>query len=296
MADSVDRVFVHALNTVKKIPRTGASRPPPTDRLRLYGLYKQAMEGDVDGVMERPTAASGMASDDLQREKDKWDAWNLQKGLSRTESKRRPGQARPRYDRVTLTQSPSDAEELVSELEFVWNQIKNNSPSSSLSSPRANRSAGASQPYEDAAQGSDAEGPMKEIRPMSEYDEAELRSQKQLELEDDDIDGTQNHDRVSGRWQRKVERALTTMSAEVAALREQITIGREWRTKKERSLPAWVKWFTWVVVKHLFADFVILTVVLLWLRKRKDRRLEDLVRAAVRLVREYARTVLPSRG
>lgn len=87
--DDLDRVFVHALNTVKKIPKTGASRPPPADRLRLYGLYKQAMEGDVDGVMERPTAASRMAPDDLQREKDKWDAWNLQKGLSRTESKRR---------------------------------------------------------------------------------------------------------------------------------------------------------------------------------------------------------------
>lgn len=91
MADvmATDRVFVHALNTVKKIPKTGASRPPPNDRLRLYGLYKQAMEGDVDGVMERPNAASGMTPDDLQREKDKWDAWNLQKGLSRTESKRR---------------------------------------------------------------------------------------------------------------------------------------------------------------------------------------------------------------
>jgi septal ring factor EnvC (AmiA/AmiB activator) len=143
---------------------------------------------------------------------------------------------------------------------------------------------------------SDAEGPLKEIRPMSEYDEAELRSQQQLDLEDDDIGEVQNHNRVSGRWQRKVERALTTMSAEVAALREQITTGREWRTKKERSFPAWAKWFAWLLVKHLFADFVILAVALLWLRKRKDRRLEDLVRAAVRLMREYVRNVLPSRG
>lgn len=85
----VDRVFVHALNTVKKIPKTGASPPRPSDRLRLYGLYKQAMEGDVDGVMERPTAASGLNSSDLQREKDKWDAWNSQSGLSKTEAKRR---------------------------------------------------------------------------------------------------------------------------------------------------------------------------------------------------------------
>lgn len=82
----LDRVFVHALNTVKRIPKTGSSRPPPSDRLRLYGLYKQAMEGDVDGVMERPTIGQ---EQELEREKDKWDAWNSQRGLSRTEAKRR---------------------------------------------------------------------------------------------------------------------------------------------------------------------------------------------------------------
>jgi acyl-CoA-binding protein len=86
---SLDRVFVHALNTVKKIPKTGAARPPPPDRLRLYGLYKQAMEGDVDGVMERPTPGMGVPAEELRREMDKWDAWNFQKGLSRTEAKRR---------------------------------------------------------------------------------------------------------------------------------------------------------------------------------------------------------------
>ena len=49
-----DRVFVHALNTVKRIPRTGSARPPESDRLKLYGLYKQSMEGDVEGVIQRP--------------------------------------------------------------------------------------------------------------------------------------------------------------------------------------------------------------------------------------------------
>lgn len=87
---SLDRVFVHALSTVKRIPKTGAMRPPPADRLRLYGLYKQAMEGDVDGVMERPSPATvGMRSEDLKREMDKWDAWDAQKGLTKTEAKRR---------------------------------------------------------------------------------------------------------------------------------------------------------------------------------------------------------------
>lgn len=39
----IDRVFVHALNTVKRIPRTGTARPPAAERLKLYGLYKQSM-------------------------------------------------------------------------------------------------------------------------------------------------------------------------------------------------------------------------------------------------------------
>jgi len=48
------------------------------------------MEGDVDGVMERPSATSlGMRTEDLKREMDKWDAWDAQKGLSRTEAKKR---------------------------------------------------------------------------------------------------------------------------------------------------------------------------------------------------------------
>ena len=65
-------------------------RPPPSERLRLYGLYKQAMEGDVDGVMERPTPAGlGLRGDDLQRESDTCDARNSQRGLPKTEAKRR---------------------------------------------------------------------------------------------------------------------------------------------------------------------------------------------------------------
>ena len=89
MFPTLDRVFVHALNTVKKIPRTGSARPPPADRLRLYGLYKQAMEGDVDGVMDRPGGGGYTKDEDTIREQEKWDAWDAQKGVSRTEAKRR---------------------------------------------------------------------------------------------------------------------------------------------------------------------------------------------------------------
>lgn len=47
------------------------------------------MEGDVDGVMERPSASPMLTSEEVQRERDKWDAWSSQKGLNRTEAKRR---------------------------------------------------------------------------------------------------------------------------------------------------------------------------------------------------------------
>ncbi len=85
----LEKVFVQALSTAKKIRKTGGTQPLPSERLRLYGLYKQAMEGDVDGVMERPGDGFGLAVDELHWEQDKWDSWNSQRGLSRTDAKRR---------------------------------------------------------------------------------------------------------------------------------------------------------------------------------------------------------------
>ena len=64
----IDRVFVHALATVKRIPRTGSARPPPSDRLKLYGLYKQSTEGDVEGTSRRPEGND----QDAINERDKW--------------------------------------------------------------------------------------------------------------------------------------------------------------------------------------------------------------------------------
>ncbi|ROT43528.1 acyl-CoA binding protein [Sodiomyces alkalinus F11] len=291
MADSVDRVFVHALNTVKKIPKTGASRPPPSDRLRLYGLYKQAMEGDVDGVMERPTAATGLNAEDLQREKDKWDAWNSQCGLSKTEAKRRYIEAL--IDTMHRYATTPDAKELVTELEFVWNQIKHNSPSAS--DTKGAESVASRGRYVHPASGT--AGPMRVLKPMSEDDAAEKASQRRMDDEDGDDDDDDEDGDLSGKthWSRSVERALVKMSAEVAALREQITTGREWRAKKERSFPARLGSFALVVMKHLGIDIILLVLILLWMRKRKDRRLEDLVRAGLKLLREYIRNVLPSR-
>ncbi|KAH8888373.1 acyl-CoA binding protein [Thozetella sp. PMI_491] len=305
MADSVDRVFVHALNTVKKIPKTGATRPPPSDRMRLYGLYKQAMEGDVDGVMERPSASSvaaaagsstGIAPEEVAREQDKWDAWNIQKGLSRTEAKRRYIEAL--IETMHKYATTPNAVDLVEELEFVWNQIKGSSQahsqhtggSSSSGSPKREEARRFAQPM------SGTDGPMKVLSPMSEQDESEMRIAEEDEAEQEMIEGSEGqYVRKGGKWSKKMERAIVRLSAEIAALREQITTGREWRSRKERSFGAWIGWGLWIITKHITVDLVVLAIILLWMRRRKDRRLEDYVRGTLRVLREYARMILPSR-
>ncbi|KAI3397067.1 hypothetical protein diail_11303 [Diaporthe ilicicola] len=291
MADSVDRVFVHALSTVKKVPKTGALRPPPSDRMQLYGLYKQAMEGDVDGVMDRPTANSGVPGDELQREQDKWDAWDSQRGLSRTEAKRRYIEAL--IETMHKYATTPNAAELVSELEFVWNQIKNNSPSSSNESAKQLGVSTDTSPKRFVQPMAGTDGPMKVLSPMSEEDEAELDYQRRMAAGDPDDDG--EYVKKGDRWSKKMERAIVRLSTEIAALREQITSGREWRSRKERSLGAWVRWLLWAIMKHAVADTLLIFLVLIWMRRRKDRRLEDHFRAAVKIGREYVRKVLPSR-
>ncbi|KAL9643965.1 hypothetical protein ABK040_005433 [Willaertia magna] len=50
------------------------------DKLKFYGLYKQATEGDVKGT--QPYAIQFVA-------RAKWDAWNQVKGLSSDEAKQK---------------------------------------------------------------------------------------------------------------------------------------------------------------------------------------------------------------
>lgn len=162
-----DRVFVHALATVRRLPRTGSSRPPPSARLRLYGLYKQSMEGDVENILPRPTlpppspmphetpvpsdhdnrpsapphrdsttsqhtvhryASRDLRTREAQAEIEKWDAWHACAGMSRTEAKRQYIEALIE----TMKQYASgtqESRELVGELEFVWGQIRSQSGS-----------------------------------------------------------------------------------------------------------------------------------------------------------------------
>ncbi|KAK6887004.1 Autophagy-related protein 37 [Candida tropicalis] len=89
MSDSVDRVFVKAISTIRALSSRSnygsLPRPPAENRIKLYGLYKQATEGDVDGIMPRPV---GFTPED-EGAKKKWDAWKREEGISKTEAKKR---------------------------------------------------------------------------------------------------------------------------------------------------------------------------------------------------------------
>lgn len=179
----------------------------------------------------------------------------------------------------------------------MWDQIKNNSASSSGSSPgRGVPSYNQPRRFTQPQSGND--GPMRILSPMSENDELELRSERRLGYEEDyedDEDEEENGGKKSRSWRKTVEQALVKMTAEIAALREQIATGREYQGKRQRTPGRWLAWLLWLAVRHFLVDFVVLGMVLLWLRKRKDRRVEDLVREALKVGREYARRILPPR-
>jgi len=200
--------------------------------------------------------------------------------------------------RLTYVQS-SDARELVAELEFVWDQIKNNSASSSNSSPGRHGIDSEPRRFQPPQSGSD--GPMKVLSPMSQDDEAEMKSERRLdqgsgqEYDDGEYDGPDKEKRKTKQWRRKVEAAIVKMTAEMAALREQIGTGREWRERKRRTVNSWIVWLLWATIRHILLDGVLLGILLLWMRKRKDRRLEDLLKEVLRAGKEYVRKIIPPR-
>ncbi|KAI9671152.1 MAG: hypothetical protein M1817_003659 [Caeruleum heppii] len=306
MSDSVDRVFVHALNTVKKIPRTGSGRPPPSERLKLYGLYKQSMEGDVDGVMERPAEESG---EEGRAERDKWDAWHSHKGLSRTEAKRRYVSTLIDTMHHYASTTP-DARELVAELEFVWDQIRSNVPSSSSSSPPQHLLQSSVYPAFSGVV--DPEQRLRVLRPSSQDDDEQEDDNDDDGDEDDDAprDATNNprdgppstHENPDSaltllrkteartrKWRRRVEGSLLKMTAEVAALREQMEGRRLLDGQRKKGFWRWFVWLLWRAVKHVLVDLLVVGVVVVWMRRKREGpgRMEGKVREGIRGVGEY---------
>ncbi|KAL8808984.1 MAG: hypothetical protein Q9200_003827 [Gallowayella weberi] len=317
----IDRVFAHALNTVKRIPRTGSARPPPEARLKLYGLYKQSMEGDVEGVMRRPSDHAP-ETEEIRAEKAKWDAWHANATLSRTAAKR--AYISTLIDTMhEYASSTPEARELVAELEFVWDQIKNNSnATSSESLPRGagpDSQLGMSYTSLDGSrrravedEGGGRSGGLRMLRPVSEGDD---------EIYEDDDEDDNDNDRtgfVGGRyrepmdpespmvggnrgrdldvrnrkWRKRIETALFKITTEVAALREQIEAKRVgYVNGKGSGALAWTRWLVWAAARQLLVDAMIMGLVLLWARKKNDQRIEQGLWLVMQVAKEQLRQI-----
>ena len=332
MLMTIDRVFGHALNTVNKI-RPGSQKPPSTDRLALYGLYKQSMEGDVSVVAERPTASThpNMSADNLRKEQEKWDAWKSNSNLSRTEAKRR--YIEKLIETMHAYASGTDeARDLVEELEFVWDQVKNNSQhsSSERSSPLQNldRSgyihAGSSQTGAVSSSAAAMEqsrgngGGRPQLRVLSPVSQADEEEEEDLEDDGEEFvdarvsqvdigeravarESAQYDKRLpqlgEKRWRKSIESSLMKLTTEVAALREQLESRRFFANRQKHSVVGWLMRIGLWATKLVVADAVILWIVILYMRRRQDRRLELAVRVllgdAVAQVQKVKMPALP---
>lgn len=233
--------------------------------------------------------------------------------------------------------SPSpDSRELVAELEFVWDQVKSNVPSSSSSSPlQTMASMGLHMPpnYPQLGSGKgkgrvdearDDDGPLQVRSPMSqseedlEEEEEEEQGEEFVDAPDSQYNPTSEDAAVQAdlapqepvpdittpqakskskalvsksntpppppesaadqKWRKRVEQALVKMTAEVAALREQLESRRLFSHSRKYTIFRFIFRCIWGVVKHIAMDMVILGIVLLWMRRKKDRRLEGAVR------------------
>ncbi|KIX09008.1 uncharacterized protein Z518_00086 [Rhinocladiella mackenziei CBS 650.93] len=338
MSDSVgqikDRVFVHALATVRRLPRTGSSRPPPSARLRLYGLYKQSMEGDVESILPRPTLPSvspdpnnsksnnvhRYASRDLrireaEAEIEKWDAWHSCAGMSRTEAKRR-------YISTLIetmkeyASGTQESRELVSELEFVWNQIKSQSGSSededAESPTRRLERAGLKQtqrvgsvppgPSTGAERGNGGlsrltsdPNRLRVLSPVSQRDSDDIVEGEEVDPDTDAVIGplSATGDPASdSEWRSRIESHLRHLSTEVAALREQLSanhllssqsLSPSLTSRRRRvfyRICVWGKWLAWAIFRQILLDAGLVMLLILWARFKgyKDRRVEDWVK------------------
>lgn len=90
--------------------------------------------------------------------------------------------------------------------------------------------------------------------------------------------GPQHESAADKKWRARVEQAIVKMTAEVAALREQLEARRLFSHSPHYRLFRGVWRWVWASLKHLAVDVFILGVVLLWMRRKKDRRLEGAVR------------------
>lgn len=115
--DPWDELFMHALSIIKTLTHlsntSSIPKPPLKDRINLYGIYKQATEGDIN--KQEPDSHTDHAAH------TKWNSWKLNEGV-------KPIEAKKKYVKqlILLLNSYGNEYQQVSQLkdtiEMYWNQ------------------------------------------------------------------------------------------------------------------------------------------------------------------------------
>jgi hypothetical protein len=264
---------------------------------------------------------------------EKWDAWNACAGMSRTEAKRR--YITTLIDTMKVYASgTAESRELVSELEFVWNQIRSQSGSEEEeggeSPTRQLERAGLTHaesyssipPGRGLGPGGGEEGSrLRVLSPVSRVDSGDIIEGEDVdspeperggdrEDEDEDFkdarDGSEDigSDRPKPRdddeyaarnlkWRRRIEAALTNMTAEIAALREQLSDSRVFgtATKRRSGLWAWLKWLVWAALRQVAVNVILIGVFVLLGRWKGDKRAEEWVKRRWKEISSFLRSL-----
>ena len=206
----------------------------------------------------------------------------------------------------------TEARELVAELEFVWDQIKSNSTSSSSSSPgQIARGQGQQLPRSYARIGGPSgsgradegggEG-LRMLRPVSDGDDEEDDEGEEFEetrgVPFDDEEAvvamagqSRDLDVRNRKWRKKIELALVKMTTEIAALREQIEASRIRDGRRRNGVWGWMTWLVWVTVRHLVLDLALLGLLVAWARRKGDRRVEQGLDLLLQYLRHRTRKI-----
>jgi hypothetical protein len=74
------------------------------------------------------------------------------------------------------------------------------------------------------------------------------------------------------------------MTAEIAAAREQME-ARAVAHRRRSGVWAWLRWLVWVTLRQIIWDLAVLGMLLIWMRLRRDQRLEEQLKAGWSVVK-----------
>ena len=144
--------------------------------------------------------------------------------------------------------STPETRELVGELEFVWEQVRANEIDDDRD---INRDEG-----------------LRVLGPESEEDDGRNMDEGTAPRSVKGEEGVES-------WQRRMEVAVVTMSAEIAALREVVEAKRGFlgvRPERRKGWGKWMSWAIWVAIKHLFIDALVVGGWVWWAAWRRKRK------------------------